>query len=73
VTQVQPTQKPSRAQANSAQPTLTPLGDAGGGLAAAPEGGLLSSRTLMLVGVVFLAGGSSWAFYYLTKPPRNGY
>ncbi|HLG12096.1 MAG TPA: hypothetical protein VI876_10075 [Dehalococcoidia bacterium] len=71
--QVQPTRAPARAQTNLAQPTLTPLGDAGGGLAAAPEGGLLSSRSLMLAGVVFLAGGGSWGFYYLTRPPKNGY
>jgi hypothetical protein len=50
---------------------LTPIGSAGGGLASQGDGGLLPNRTLMLIGVVFLTGGSSWAFYYLTRPPRN--
>jgi hypothetical protein len=68
---VQPTTRAARAQTNSPQPVLTPIGDAGGGLAPQAEGGLLASRTLMLTGVVLLAGGSSWAFYYLTRPPKN--
>jgi hypothetical protein len=71
IAQVQPTRAVSRAQTNSPQPSLTPIGDAGGGLASQPKPGLLASRTLMLAGVVFLAGGSSWAFYYLTRPPKN--
>jgi hypothetical protein len=72
VNQVQATRAPARAQTNSPQPSLTPISDAGGGLAPPPaEGSLLDSRTLMLAAVVFLAGGSSWAFYYLTRPPRN--
>jgi hypothetical protein len=74
VAQVQPTTRAvSRAQTNSPQPSLTPIGDAGGGLASQPKPGLLASRTLMLAGVVFLAGGSSWAFYYLTRPPKTGF
>ena len=71
VAQVLATRAPARTQTNSPQPSLTPIGDAGGGLASPPEGGLLASRSLMLAGVVLLAGGSSWAFYYLTRPPKN--
>jgi hypothetical protein len=56
--------------ANNPQPSLTPIGDAGGGLAPAPESSF-PSRTMLMIGVVFLAAGSSWAFYYLTRPPRN--
>jgi hypothetical protein len=69
--QPQTTRGPARAQTNSPQPSLTPIGSAGGGLAPQSEGGLLANKTLMLIGVVFLTGGSSWAFYYLTRPPRN--
>jgi len=68
------TRQPARAVAgvtsNSPQPSLTPIGDAGGGLAPSAGGGF-ASRTLLLTGVVLLAGGSSWAFYYLTRPPKN--
>lgn len=60
----------ARAVANGPQPSLTPIGDAGGGLAAADQG-VFPSRTLLMTGVVFLAAGTSWAFYYLTRPPRN--
>jgi hypothetical protein len=69
--QPQATRAPSRAQTSGPQPSLTPIGSAGGGLASQGDGGLLPNRTLMLIGVVFLTGGSSWAFYYLTRPPRN--
>jgi hypothetical protein len=72
---LQPTLAPltapaSQPVANSPQPSLTPIGDAGGGLAPAPQSAF-PSRTLMMSGVVLLAAGSSWAFYYLTRPPRN--
>jgi hypothetical protein len=67
----QATRGPTRAQTNNPQPSLTPIGSAGGGLAPQGEGGLLPSSTLMLAGVVFLTGGTSWAFYYFTRPPRN--
>ena len=60
----------ARPVANGPQPSLTPIGDAGGGVAAAP-GAAFPSRTLLMTGVVLLAAGSSWAFYYLTRPPRN--
>jgi hypothetical protein len=56
--------------ANGPQPSLTPIGDAGGGLAPAPQSSF-PSRTLLMIGVLLLAAGSSWAFYYLTRPPRN--
>jgi hypothetical protein len=67
----QATRAPTRAQTTSLQPSLTPIGSAGGGLASQGGSGLLPNKTLMLIGVVFLTGGSSWAFYYLTRPPRN--
>ena len=69
---VQPTLAPpaGRAISNDPQPALTPIGDAGGGIAAAPQGAF-PSRTLLMSGVVLLAAGTSWAFYYLTRPPRN--
>ncbi len=59
----------ARSIANGPQPSLTPIGDAGGGIAPAPQG-TFPSRTLLMTGVVLLAAGSSWAFYYLTRP-RN--
>jgi hypothetical protein len=71
--QVQPTRAPARAQTNSPQPSLTPIGDAGGGLPSQSGGGFFASRTLMLTGVVLLAAGSSWGFYYLTRPPKGSY
>jgi hypothetical protein len=55
---------------NVPQPSLTPAGDAGGGLAPPPEG-LFPSRLLLLTGVVLLAAGSSWGFYYLTRPVNS--
>lgn len=69
---VAPASAPASAQpiANGPQPSLTPIGDAGGGVAPANESPF-PSRTLMMTGVVLLAAGSSWAFYYLTRPPRN--
>jgi len=72
---LQPTLAPLTAPAakpiaNGPQPSLTPIGDAGGGLAPAPQSPF-PSRTLLMTGVVLLAAGSSWAFYYLTRPPRN--
>ncbi len=69
---VQPTLAPpaGRVIANDPQPALTPISDAGGGIAAAPQGAF-PSRTLLMFGVVLLAAGTSWAFYYLTRPPRN--
>jgi hypothetical protein len=60
----------ARPIANGVQPSLTPIGDAGGGLAPAPQSSF-PGRTLLMTGVVLLAAGSSWAFYYLTRPPRN--
>ena len=75
-----PTPEPSPAQtggttsspprSNDPQPALTPIGDAGGGLAG-ESGGAFPSRALMTTGIVLLAAGTSWAFYYLTRPPRN--
>ena len=67
-----PLSAPSSAQpiANVPQPSLTPIGDAGGGVAPAPQKPF-PSRTLMMTGVVLLAAGTSWAFYYLTRPPKN--
>jgi hypothetical protein len=72
---LQPTLAPlaapaSQPIANSPQPSLTPIGDAGGGLAPASTSAF-PSKTLMMTGVVLLATGSSWAFYYLTRPPRS--
>jgi hypothetical protein len=71
VAAAQPVRAPSRPQANSPQPSLTPIGSAGGGLAPPPQEGLIPSRTLMLAAAVLLAGGGSWGFYYLTRPPKN--
>jgi hypothetical protein len=65
-----PPSSSSRSVANGPQPSLTPIGDAGGGLAPQPRGSF-PSRTLLMTGVVLLAAGSSWAFYYLTRPPKN--
>jgi hypothetical protein len=67
-----PLTAPSSARpiANGPQPSLTPIGDAGGGLAPEPQGSF-PSRTILMTGVVLLAAGSSWAFYYLTRPPKN--
>jgi len=64
-----PLTAPSSSQpiANGPQPSLTPIGDAGGGLAGEPQAAF-PSRTLMMTGVVLLAAGTSWAFYYLTRP-----
>jgi len=71
-TSVAPLTAPPSAQpiANGPQPSLTPIGDAGGGLAPEPRGAF-PSRTILMTGVVLLAAGSSWAFYYLTRPPKN--
>jgi hypothetical protein len=64
------TAPPSQPIANGPQPSLTPIGDAGGGLAPEPESAF-PSRTLLMTGVVLLAAGTSWAFYYLTRPPKG--
>jgi hypothetical protein len=71
-TVVAPLTAPSSAQpiANGPQPSLTPIGDAGGGLAPQTRAAF-PSRTLLMTGVVLLAAGTSWAFYYLTRPPKN--
>jgi len=60
---------PRAAANNTPRPALTPIGDAGGGVAPARQGAF-PNRTLLMAGVMVLAAGSSWAFYYLTRPER---
>jgi hypothetical protein len=43
-------------------------GSAAGGLAVPPA---QSRNWLMMAGVVALAAGASWGFYYMMRPPRD--
>jgi hypothetical protein len=73
-----PTRTP-RAQASSrdraptnARPisNLTPTGAAAGGPGPRSEG-TQASKVLMLAGLVAVAAGGSWGFYYFLRPPKD--
>ena len=47
---------------------LTPTGAAGGGTAPVA---LRPNQTLMAAGLIVLAAGASWGFYYFVKPQHD--